>query len=171
MRKIMIAAAGVTALAASAAAQQPAPPARPDAPARTAPMDPRDEEIVRSIPDPREVEAVGAAAGRAMDAILDMPVGPLREAIEGRRLSRREREETLGDHAAKDDPYFRERMRDQLAVAGVAVGVLAEQMAVMTPVLRQTLEDVERRVEEAVRTPPPHDYGRGDPRQGDRRRN
>jgi hypothetical protein len=123
-------------------------------------MDPRDEAIVRSVPDRREIEDVSHAAGRMADAILDTPVGPLREAIEGRRLNRRERQETLGDRAAKDDPYFRERMRDQIGVASVAVGALAEQMAVMAPVLRQTLEDVERRVEDAARGVPPRDYDR-----------
>jgi hypothetical protein len=125
-------------------------------------MDPRDEAIVRSMPDRREIEDMTGAAGRAVDAILDTPVGPLREAIEGRKLSRRERQETLGDRAAKDDPYFRDRMRDQIGVASVAVGALAEQMAVMAPVLRRTLEDVERRVEDAARGVPPRDYDRRD---------
>lgn len=124
------------------------------------PMDPRDEAIIRSVPGPQEIERVGDVTAATVDAILDVPIGPLREAIEGRRLSRREREETLGDHARRDDPYFRERMRDQITIAGAAVGVLAEQMAVMTPVLRQTLEDAQRRVEEAARGMPPRDYDR-----------
>lgn len=122
--------------------------------------DPRDEEILRSVPGPAEIEAVTGVAANTVDAILATPIGPIREAIEGRRLSRREREETLGDRARRDDPYFRERMRDQMAVAGVAVGVLAEQMAVMTPVLRQTLEEATRRVEEAARGMPPRNYDR-----------
>lgn len=122
--------------------------------------DPRDEEILRSVPGPAEIEAVTDVAANTVDAILATPIGPIREAIEGRRLSRREREETLGDRARRDDPYFRERMRDQMAVAGVAVGVLAEQMAVMTPVLRQTLEEATRRVEEAARGMPPRNYDR-----------
>ncbi|MBA3678181.1 MAG: hypothetical protein H0W74_12400 [Sphingosinicella sp.] len=125
-------------------------------------MDPRDEAIVRSMPDRREIEDMTGVAARAADAILDTPVGPLREAIEGRKLSRRERQETLGDRASKDDPYFRERMRDQIGVASVAVGALAEQMAVMAPVLRRTLEDVERRVEDAARGVPPREYDRRD---------
>jgi hypothetical protein len=51
-------------------------------------------------------------------------------------------------------------MRDQITIASAAVGVLAEQMAVMTPVLRQTLEDAQRRVEEAARGIPPRGYDR-----------
>lgn len=170
MRKFLMVTVGLAALSAPALAQQPAADAaRPieavDLPASNAAepeLDPRDEAIVRSMPDRREIEAVTDTAARAADAILDVPVGPLREAIEGRKLSRREREETLGDRAAKDDPYFRDRMRDQIGVASVAVGALAEQMAVMAPVLRRTLEEVERRVEDAARGVPPRDYDRRD---------
>ena len=164
MRTFLIA---VTALATAAplAAQQPvpsaaAPSAGPEEYESVRPPlpDPRDEEIHRNLPDPREMQAMGDVAARAIDAIMDTPIGPLREAIEGRRLSRREREETLGDQARRDDPYFRERMRDQIGMATVALGALSQQMAAVTPVLRRTLEDVERRMEEAVRTAPPRDY-------------
>lgn len=170
MRKFLIVPL-LVGVAAPALAQQPSVQAGAGASAQVAqpprvevapppPMDPRDEAIIRSVPGPQEIERVGDVTAATVDAILDVPIGPLREAIEGRRLSRREREETLGDHARKDDPYFRERMRDQITVAGAAVGVLAEQMAVMTPVLRQTLEDAQRRVEEAARGVPPRDYDR-----------
>lgn len=166
MRKFLIAATAL-ATAAPVAAQQPAPNTAPttvgsDAyEAARAPLpDPRDEEIRQALPDPREMQAVGDVAARAIDAIMDTPIGPLREAIEGRPLSRREREETLGDQARRDDPYFRERMRDQIGMATVALGALSQQMAAVTPVLRRTLEDVERRMEEAIRAAPPRDYGR-----------
>lgn len=143
MRKFLIAAAAMS-IAVPAAAQPPA-------------ADPRDEEMRRSLPQPKDLEAMGEMAMGAVDALMGVPIGPLREAIEGRRLSRREREETIGDHAGRDDPHFRERMRDRMAVAGVALGALAEQLAVMTPVLRRTLEDVERRMEDATRGLPTQD--------------
>jgi hypothetical protein len=192
MRKILMAATGLAAFAAPAAAQQaPIPDASEVGPVaaqvdaridqwrdRDDPrdeidprdidprddqrMDPRDRDIVRAIPQRGEIEAVGDVAARSIDAILSVPIGPLIEAANpGRRLSRREREETLGDRAARSDPYVRERMRDQIAVASIAMGALAEQMAVMTPVLRRTLEDAERRVEDAARGIPPRDYDRG----------
>jgi hypothetical protein len=86
--------------------------------------------------------------------MMDVPVGPLREAVEGRKLSRKERQETLGDVARRDDPHFKERMRDQMGVATVAMGALMEQMVTIAPVLRNTLEDVARRTEEAARQVP-----------------
>ena len=112
--------------------------------------DPRDDEVVRSLPAPVEIDAMGVRVGAIADAILDTPVGPLREAIEGRRLSRRERDETLGDVASRDDPYARDRVRDEIAIASAGVGSAVEQLAVLTPVLRRSLEDAARRMEDAM---------------------
>lgn len=159
MRNFLMAATALT-LAAPAMAQ----PAPAHGPRGHEKLDPRDEDIVRAIPSRGEIGAVGDAAARAADAILSVPIGPIVEAANpGRRMSRREREETLGDKAAHGDPYFRDRMHDQIAVASVTAGVLADQMAVMTPVLRRTLEDAEHRVQDAMRgLPPPRDYDRRD---------
>ena len=154
MRNFMIAAAAL-AIAAPAAAQQPAPEARGNAATQPAPsVDPRDEEIRRNMPSQAEMKEMGEIAARGMEAMMDVPIGPLREAVEGRKLSPRERKETLGDHARRDDPQFKERMRDQIGLATVALGALAEQMTVMGPVLRRTLEDVTRRMEDAARAAP-----------------
>lgn len=144
-------------IAAAALAGAPAWAAQPAAPG----PNPRDEEMRQALPDPAEMKAMGEVAARAMDAMMDVPIGPLREAVEGRKLSPRERAETIGDQARREDPYFRERMRDQIGLATVAMGTLAEQMATIAPVLRRTLEEVEQRFEEAMRTAPqrPRDQG------------
>lgn len=148
MRKFLIAAAALA--VAAPAAGQPAPY-----------PDPRDEEMARAIPQPHELEAMGEVLDRTMDAVLAVPIGPIVEAANpGRPMSRREREETLGERASRDDPYYRERLRSQIGAATAGMGVLAEQMAVLTPVLRRTLEDVQRRMEDAARGVPARDYGR-----------
>lgn len=150
MRKILITA---TALAAAAPlAAQPAPAPYPD---------PRDEEIVRSLPTQPEINAMGEVLDRTVDAVLDVPIGPIVEAASpGRPMSRREREETLGERASRGDPYYRERLRGQIGAVSAGMGVMVEQMAVLTPVLRAALEDVQRRMDDAVRGLPPRDYGR-----------
>ena len=152
MRKSLITAAVLA--VASPAIAQPASTAAQQAPAAAPLPDPRDEEMRRNLPDPAEVKAMGETAARAMEAMMDVPIGPLREAVEGRKLSRKERAETLGDVARRDDPEFKERMRDQMGVASVAMAALMEQMVTIAPVLRNTLEDVARRTEEAARQVP-----------------
>jgi hypothetical protein len=138
MRKLILA-ASVLACAAPAFAQ-PYPDRRPDR---------RDEEIVRALPQGRDLEAVGETVGRVADAIMDVPVGPIVDAVDPHRRGRH-RDETLGDIAHRDDPYARERMRDQIGAATVGLGAVMSEIAVVTPVLRRSLEDAARRMEDAM---------------------
>ena len=132
--------------------------------------DPRDEEIVRALPDPREIEDVGDTVGRVADAIMDVPVGPIADAVDPYRRGRH-RDETLGDIANRDDPYARERVRDQIGAATVGLGAILQELAVVTPVLRRSLEDATRRMEDAMhRRGSDRDYDRGYDRRDDRDR-
>jgi hypothetical protein len=137
LRKLIIAAASVFALAAPALAQ---------------PYDPRDEDIVRALPHPGEIEAVGETVGDVTDAIMDVDVGPVVDAIDRGRgyPPRRYRDRTLGDIASRDDPYVRERMRDQIGAATAGVAVATRELAILTPILRQSLETAIRRMEDAM---------------------
>ena len=130
------------------------------------PLHPEDEEIVRNLPSPREAEEIGRVMGDVADAVLDVPVGPMIDAIDpGRRLSRRERDRTLGDIASRDDPRYRERMRRSMDAISIGMGDMVAQMAVLAPVLRRTMEDVERRIEDATHRLPDargHDRDNGD---------
>ena len=112
--------------------------------------DPRDDEFVRDLPQAGEIEEVGERVGRVADAILDVPVGPIADAVDPYRRGRHGRDETLGDIARRDDPYARERMRDQIGAATVGLGAIMQELAVMTPVLRRSLEDATRRMEDAM---------------------
>ncbi|HEU0099338.1 MAG TPA: hypothetical protein VFQ67_11265 [Allosphingosinicella sp.] len=136
MRKLIIA---MTALAAASPAfAQPR-------------YDPRDEDIVRRLPPPQEVERIGDSLGAATEALMDVDVGPIADALDPyHRRYRHGRRETLGDLAGRRDPYARERMRAEIGAVTVGLGAAVEQVAVMTPVLRRSLEDSIRRMEEAI---------------------
>ena len=136
MRKLIIA---MTALAAAAPAfAQPR-------------YDPRDEDIVRRLPPPHEVERIGDSLGAATDALMDVDVGPIADALDPyHRRYRHGRRETLGDLASRRDPWARERIRAEIGAVTVGLGAAVEQMAVMTPILRRSLEDATRRMEEAI---------------------
>lgn len=136
MRKLIIA---MTALAAAAPAlAQPGP-------------DPRDDDIARRLPPPAEVERIGDALGAATDALMDVDIGPLADAVDpDRRRYRRHGRETLGDLASRRDPYARERMRDEIGAVTIGLAAAVEQLAVLTPVLRRSLEDAARRMEDAI---------------------
>ena len=108
---------------------------------------------VAGLPSPEAIEDAGHAVDRAMGALLNVRVGELAEAVDPGRDPRR-RDETLGDIASRDDPYFEQRMRATMAGATAGMGVMMERLAVLAPVLRATMRDVERQVEEATRDLP-----------------
>lgn len=111
-----------------------------------------DDDLVRSLPSPHVVEGAGRVIERVADAVLDVPVGGIVEAIEpGRRVRR---DETLGDLARRDDPYARERIRDSIGGLTVGMNVMLTQVAILAPVLRRSLADLERNLDRAI-----HDRG------------
>jgi hypothetical protein len=136
VRKLIIAMSAL-AVAAPAAAQPPRP-------------DPRDEALVRRIPPPEQIERMGDAIARVTDALMDIDIGPIVDAIDPAARRYRRGPETLGDLATRGDPYARERIRDEVGAATVGLGAAAEQMKVVTPVIRQSIEDAAARMEEAM---------------------
>jgi hypothetical protein len=136
LRKLIIA---VTALAAAAPlAAQPV-------------SDPRDDEIVRRLPPPEEVERIGDSLGAAADALMDVDVGPIADALDPyHRRYRHGRRETLGDLASRRDPWARQRMRAEIGAVTVGLGAAMREVAIMTPALRRSLEEATRRMEDAI---------------------
>ncbi|HEX8669874.1 MAG TPA: hypothetical protein VF727_16025 [Allosphingosinicella sp.] len=112
--------------------------------------DPRDEEIAEALPRGEELEEVGDTLGRVADALMDIDVGPLVDAVDPSHRGYRGRGRTLGDIAGRDDPYARERVRDEIRTATVGMAAAADEVAAVTPVLRRSLEDATRRVEDAI---------------------
>ena len=154
MRKLIIA-ASAAALAAVPAAAQPRP---------------EDEDVARRLPPPGEIAEIGEALGRVADVVMDVDIGPLADAIDPARARHRgPHRETLGDLASRDDPYARERIRDSIGAATVGLEVAMRQLAVLAPVLRRSIEDAERRVDDAMHRRP-RDYDRDRDRDYDRDR-
>lgn len=154
MRKLIIA---VTALAAAA-------------PAFAQPYhDPRDDDLVRRLPPPHEVERIGDSLGRATDALMDVDIGPVVDALDPYHRRYRRGPETLGDLAGRRDPYARERIRGEIGAVTSGLGAAVGEMAIMTPILRRSLEDSILRMQAAIdrgryARPYDRDYRRYEPR-------
>jgi hypothetical protein len=144
--------------------------AAPAALAQSSPTFPRemDEEIVRSLPHPAEVEDMADTAGAAAEAILDVPIGGVVRAIDPRR--RVHRDDTVEDVVGEDDPYIRDRIRESTADLAVGMGDIVAQVAVVAPELRRALAGLEHSLDRSVRDirdrryrrgyDPDYDYGR-----------
>jgi hypothetical protein len=143
MRRLLIGAAAL-ALAGPASAQQVFTPQM-------------DDELVRAIPPAEEVEEMGDAMDRVAGALLEVPIGPLVDAIdaadpEGRRYRRAyPRERTLGDLASRDDPYFEDRLRDSIHRVTTDMAVTMDRIAAATPAMRRALGELEVSIDRAIR--------------------
>lgn len=139
MRKLILA-ASLLALAAPAAVGAQSSPSFPEE---------MDEDIASSLPHPFEVEEAGDRLGGAVDAILDMPIGGVVRVIDPTADVRRD--DSIGDVAGRDDPYFESRVRDDMRGLTLGMADMVRQMAVVAPVLRRSLADLERNMERAMR--------------------
>ncbi|MFL6858964.1 MAG: hypothetical protein ACJ8DZ_12935 [Allosphingosinicella sp.] len=139
MRKLILAAA-LAAIAAPALSQP-----RPHAPP------PRDD-LARALPNPNEVERMGEAIARVADALMEVDVGPMADAIDpARRYGLRRGPATLGDLASRRDPYARERMHGEIAGAAAGLGAATRELAILAPMLRDSFLDATRRMDAAMR--------------------
>ncbi|HEX8442301.1 MAG TPA: hypothetical protein VF631_01500 [Allosphingosinicella sp.] len=145
MRQLVLAAAIACALPAAASAQSSA----------TFPEE-MDEEIVRSLPHPYDVEEAGDRLGSAVGAILNVPIGGVIQAIDP--AARAHRNDTVADVAGRDDPFFEERVEDDVRGLTLKTADLMRQLTVVAPVLRRSLADLERNLEGAIRQRPDRDY-------------
>lgn len=105
-----------------------------------------DADIVRSLPRPGEVEAMADVAGRAAEAIVDVPIGGLVRAIDPAR--RVHPDDTIAD--VTRDPYLRDRIRHSVDDLAIGMGDVMAQVAVVAPALRRSLADLERNLEGAL---------------------
>lgn len=117
---------------------------------------PIDRDVARDLPPPGEIEEMGERLGDVTDALLGLEVGPLVRALDpyGDHRGR----DTLGDLASRDDPYARERVRDEIDRATTGVSVAVEQIAILAPALAVAIENAERRMDEAMRDRPVRRY-------------
>jgi hypothetical protein len=135
-------------------------PAAAQPPGRYAPPAP----AAHRLPPPDVAERMGDRIGRVADALMDIDLAPLAEAIEP-GASRRG-PTSLGDLATRRDPYARERMHRDIEATSAGLGAAARDAAVMAPLVRQALARTMRDIDAAAREararhgdlPPPPGY-------------
>jgi hypothetical protein len=134
------------------------------APAVAQPLPPPPPPAIMQLPpeltDPATADRLTDAMQSLSQALLDMRVGNIKAAIEGRRASPAQRRMTVRDLARRDDPNFDRRLHQQIAAAKPK---LQQGIRAMNQALPEVTEDLQRAqvaIERALANMPDPNYPR-----------
>jgi hypothetical protein len=99
-----------------------------------------------------EIQAYAPALDRTTEALLNVDLGPLLDAIDPYRPHY---DRTLRDIARRGDPGFDRRMRASIYGNTARIGRAADAMAAAAPALRHAVDQVQRDMDAAINAPPP----------------
>jgi hypothetical protein len=135
-------------LCAAPALAQPIPPPPPPA------------QLPPELTDPATADRLTEAMQSLSQALLDMRVGNLRAALQGRPATPAERRMTVRDLARRDDPDFDRRLHQEIAAARPK---LQQGIRAMNQALPEVTEDLQRAqaaIERALANMPDPNYPR-----------
>lgn len=129
-------------------------------PALAQAMPPPPPQLPPELTDPAFSQRLAVAAQGLGQAVLDMRIGGMKAALEGRTPTPAERNMTVRDLARRDDPDFDRHMQQKVATLGPKVqqGVRAFQHGL--PAMMQALADAERSLDRALANIPDPTYPR-----------
>ena len=81
----------------------------------------RAPELPRELTDPAMADKLGKMAGALSRALLDLNVGEVQAAVEGRPVTQADRRRTVRDMAARGDPNIERNIERQAATSGAAI--------------------------------------------------
>lgn len=149
---------GLSMLVAAPALAVPPLPAQPlpAPPPRAAPI------LPPVLTDPAMADQVGNVAGVLTRSLMNLPVGEVEAALEGRVPTRADRQRTVRDSIG--DPYLDQRIAAEAAASGrtiQAVGQAASRaLAASLPSILQAVEGARGEIERAIGNLPSPAYPR-----------
>ena len=114
---------------------------------------------VLQIP-PETVDRFADSMQSLSQALLDMKVGGVQAAIEGRKATRAERNLTVRDLGRRNDPNFDRNLEQQIASAKPKLEQGVRALNEALPQITQDLQNAQRSIERAISNLPDPNYPR-----------
>ncbi|HEX3423198.1 MAG TPA: hypothetical protein VHS33_07330 [Sphingomicrobium sp.] len=137
-----------------------ASPALSQTTAPAAPAEPRTVQLPPELADPSSADRLADAMQSMSKALLDLKVGRLQAAIEGREARPGERNLTVRDLARRDDPAFEKRLQQQIAEARPKMERTLKTLNETLPEVTEDLQRAQRSIERAIANMPDPNYPR-----------
>jgi hypothetical protein len=112
------------------------------------------------LTDPAAAMQMARTVQALSTALLNIRVGDMRAALEGRDATPVERNMTVGDIVRRNDPDFDRHMQEQVATVGPKIQRSMRAINRALPELMRDVDDVQRSVERAVSNLPDPSYPR-----------
>lgn len=115
-------------------------------------------QLPRELTDPQSAMKLAAKLQAISNALMNVRVGELSAALEGRQATRRERNLTVGDLVHRQDPNFEQHMQQKVATVGPKVLQTMQTVNRTLPQVMHDVNDVQRSIERAVSNLPDPTY-------------
>ena len=120
----------------------------------------RAPQLPRALTDPAMPDQMGRVAGTLTRALLDLPVGEIQAAIEGRPVTEADRRRTVRDLAGRGDVDVDRRIEQQAARSGAAFQAGARAMIIALPSILQSIDRATDQIDRATANLPDPSYPR-----------
>ena len=126
--------------------------------AQQAPEPSEEIEIPAELTDPQMVGRLTDMMQVLSKALLNLPVGELQAAAEGREATPQEKRITVGDLEARNDPNFERNLERQIADAEPAMKAAMQALASALPAMMRGVSEAREELERATANIPRPDY-------------
>jgi len=117
-----------------------------------------DIKVPRELTDPATVDKLAKTMQGLTGALLDLKVGEVQAAVEGRKATPAERKLTVRDLGRRDDPNFDRKVQRQIAEAGPKIAQGMKVLSDALPPMMKALNDVSRAIDRAAANMPDPTY-------------
>ena len=145
MRHLLLAVS--IALIAAPVAAQPAP-------------QPGQIQVPPELTDPAMADKLARILQGLSKALMELPVGEVQAAVEGREATAQEKRMTVRDLARRGDPEFDRKLEQQIAQSKPMIEQSMRALSQALPAMTKALSDVARQMERATANMPRPDYPR-----------
>ena len=115
-------------------------------------------QVPRELTDPATADRLAATMQALSKAFLDVRVGELKAAAEGRQATAAERNMTVRDLARRGDPNFDRNFQRQIAQSGPMIHQGMKALSEALPAMMQGLAQAQKALERAAANMPDPNY-------------
>jgi len=112
------------------------------------------------LTDPATMQRLAGTVQALSQALLNIRVGEVQAAVEGRPATPQERNMTVGDMARRDDPDFDRHLHEKMAKAGITLQRSMVALNRALPEIARDVHDAKKSLERAVANMPDPTYPR-----------